>query len=534
MSKEKIGLKWLWETIPAGIKIGLLLSGVLASFEGVINGLVFGYLVKVDYHDLTAILKFVSSALLAFIIVYVSSYCYLVLQQHAVKIMNIKLKRTFFETDLNKALADENSSSSEAVNKVASLSKQIEQQYFVPIFYMIQAILLGITSTFLVLKTNLVLGAIYLVLSFVSFLPSYSGKKALSQRTEDWSQKNTILLASVTDIFRGRFDIYYYGAKKKFLKKFSNDLANEERAYFKLNQLQFLIQTFAGLVAVVTLLLPILIGLVFVNRGLFGITISTIVTLSLTADRVVGSVREVAYYHAEISGTESIRAIEKTSNSMKDLISADHRSGDLKLIDVSVKRKGKEIFGHINLSVARGDKIVLTGPSGIGKSTLLQAMIGQLPLSKGQVLFAGERLKPGDFAYISQKVWTFQGSIRENLSLGQKYEDNEMLEVLDKVGLKKELGQNILDVSVAEDGANLSGGQAQRLAIARGLLRHKQLFLFDEATSSLDQENADLIHELIYQLPATVVEVAHYYSTSLIRKYDVKVYELTKEGLRLK
>jgi ATP-binding cassette, subfamily B, bacterial len=161
-------------------------------------------------------------------------------------------------------------------------------------------------------------------------------------------------------------------------------------------------------------------------------------------------------------------------------------------------------------------------------------MIGQLPLSEGQVLFAGERLKPGDFAYISQKVWTFQGSIRENLSLGQKYEDNEMLEVLDKVGLKKELGQNILDVSVAEDGANLSGGQAQRLAMARGLLRHKQLFLFDEATSSLDQENADLIHELIYQLPATVVEVAHYYSASLIRKYDVTVYELTKEGLRLK
>lgn len=57
MSKEKIGLKWLWETIPARTKIGLFLSGLLASFEGVINGLVFGYLVKVDYHDLTAIFK---------------------------------------------------------------------------------------------------------------------------------------------------------------------------------------------------------------------------------------------------------------------------------------------------------------------------------------------------------------------------------------------------------------------------------------------------------------------------------------------
>jgi ATP-binding cassette, subfamily B, bacterial len=96
VSKEKIGLKWLWETIPARTKIGLFLSGLLASLEGVINGLVFGYLVKVDYHDLTAILKFVGSSLMAFVVVYFSSYCYLVLQQHAVKLMNIKLKRTFF------------------------------------------------------------------------------------------------------------------------------------------------------------------------------------------------------------------------------------------------------------------------------------------------------------------------------------------------------------------------------------------------------------------------------------------------------
>nr|WP_253270236.1 ATP-binding cassette domain-containing protein [Lactobacillus helveticus] len=119
----------------------------------------------------------------------------------------------------------------------------------------------------------------------------------------------------------------------------------------------------------------------------------------------------------------------------------------------------------------------------------------------------------------------------ENLSLYQHFSKEKLVKVLKEVHLWEELGSQPLNFEVESNGTNLSGGQAQRLAIARGLLRKKNLFLLDEITSSLDKENAEKIRTLIYQLPIMMIEVAHNIDFNLVKKYKIKIYTLTKDGI---
>ena len=106
-----------------------------------------------------------------------------------------------------------------------------------------------------------------------------------------------------------------------------------------------------------------------------------------------------------------------------------------------------------------------------------------------------------------------------------------MEEVLKKVHLWDELGDKPLQFKIESEGSNLSGGQAQRLTIARGLLRHKRLFVLDEITSSLDKENSHAIRKLIYTLPIMTVEVAHNIDAELVKQYGIEIRKLTKNGL---
>lgn len=198
--------------------------------------------------------------------------------------------------------------------------------------------------------------------------------------------------------------------------------------------------------------------------------------------------------------------------------------------NVSFKRDNKWIFKNVNLQLENTDKIIVTGDSGVGKSTLLNLISGQLKPTSGQIRFGKRPIVLSDSIFISQKSWLFEGTVAENLALYQDFSEADMVKVLKEVRLWKELGDSPLNFKIDSNGTNLSGGQAQRMAIARGLLRHKELFLLDEITSSLDKENAKQIRTLIYELPIMVIEVAHNIDDTLVDKFGLKIYTLTKNG----
>ncbi len=530
--KEKevqINLKWVLSVLPVNLIVIIIILAVTSSFEGVINGYVLGQMTNISFHNFANVGTFLLLVFTAYLITYVSAYLFLLTTQKAIQYLNEKLKYTFFTSDFYKQ-KDLNVSSSDVINKVTSISNQIQKQYFQPLFNLIQCLMTIISTTIVVLKTNLLLGLIYIILSLLSMVPNQIGKKRMNQKMDSWSECNSSLITVMKDIFQGKNEIRKFDVKNLFFRKFISTLSEEEERYFQLNRVQLSVQFCAWMCSISADVIPMGVGLLMVAYHLDGVEIGTIVTLSLTADHVLGGIREFSSYQTQITSTKNIRNIKIIQDDTDKAVKTTSQN-QLSVNGISFARDKKLIFKHVNLQMKDRDKVIITGDSGVGKSTLLNIISGQLTPISGQVKFGQGSIALSDSVLISQKPWLFKGTIAENLSLYQSFSEKRLIKVLKEVHLWKELGAQPLNFEVESNGTNLSGGQAQRLVIARGLLRKKNLFLLDEITSSLDKENSTKIRTLIYQLPVMMIEVAHNIDFNLVKKYKIKIYTLTKDGI---
>jgi len=182
---------------------------------------------------------------------------------------------------------------------------------------------------------------------------------------------------------------------------------------------------------------------------------------------------------------------------------------------------------EIGFSAARGDTVAFVGPSGAGKSTLVKLLVGLYAPKAGQILYNGIPSNCVDLdllrekiGFVTQDTQLFSGSIRENLLfVNPNATDAECMEVLQQAAAHSLLSRadRGLDTLIGEGGVKVSGGEKQRLSIARALLRHPQLLVFDEATSSLDslteEEISRTIREVATNQEAITILIAHRLST---------------------
>jgi ATP-binding cassette subfamily B protein len=198
-----------------------------------------------------------------------------------------------------------------------------------------------------------------------------------------------------------------------------------------------------------------------------------------------------------------------------DQVTFQHQSASILALD------------KVNFTAARGDTIAFVGPSGAGKSTLVKLLVGLYQPKSGSVLYNGIpssrvnldvlREKIG---FVTQDTQLFAGTIRENLLfVNPAATDQECMEVLDKAAAHSLLkrADRGLNTLIGEGGVKVSGGEKQRLSIARALLRRPQLLVFDEATSSLDslteEEISRTIREVADNQEAITILIAHRLST---------------------
>ena len=197
--------------------------------------------------------------------------------------------------------------------------------------------------------------------------------------------------------------------------------------------------------------------------------------------------------------------------------------------------KPSPAISDITLSIPSGASVAFVGPSGAGKTTIIDVLLGVLNPDEGRVLISGlpplsAVVKwPGAVSYVPQDVAISAGTIRENVALGYPPEaatDELVMSALKVAHLDKFVAglPNGVDTQVGERGAKISGGQRQRLGIARAMFTRPHLLVLDEATSSLDGETEASISDAIHALrgSTTVVMIAHRLST--VRNADIVVY----------
>ena len=192
-------------------------------------------------------------------------------------------------------------------------------------------------------------------------------------------------------------------------------------------------------------------------------------------------------------------------------------------------------ISEITLAIPSGSSVAFVGPSGAGKTTIIDVLLGVLNPDEGDVLISGlppllaVAKWPGAVSYVPQDVVNAAGTIRENVALGYPPEaatDELIMSALKVAHLDKFVADlpDGVDTQVGERGAKISGGQRQRLGIARAMFTRPHLLVLDEATSSLDAETEASISEAIHDLrgSTTVVMIAHRLST--VRNADIVVY----------
>ncbi len=204
-----------------------------------------------------------------------------------------------------------------------------------------------------------------------------------------------------------------------------------------------------------------------------------------------------------------------------------HQTANFKAID------------DISFDAQRGETVAFVGPSGAGKSTLVKLLVGLYQAQEGQILVNGVDTNQIDMtdlrnqiSFVTQDTQLFAGTIRENLAfVAPNATEADMLTALTKASCSNILdkGGNGLATLIGEGGLKLSGGEKQRLSIARALLRHPHLLIFDEATSSLDSLTEESITDTIRQLSAEreqiTIMIAHRLSTII---HATRIYVLEK------
>ena len=431
------------------------------------------------------------------------------------------LKSAIFHQFLNSYAIAEQDLLSDLENDV----KQLETSYIEPTVIIISSIGFTSVSVSYALWTNFYLGLIFILFYSLPVLCSSIGAKRLDSLSEARSKINQSYLTTLTSFISGSQQIRHYHGQTFFFNRFSDQLQHNLDAEINYEKQRTVNSLLINSIDAFCSVAPIVIGGFMTYYG--HLSAASFVAIYLVSHNIGYQFQELAYFNNTRKSTTYL-----CKKYQKLLSQAKHNFTKpipdvypIQVENLSLEIEQQVILAPLSLSIKQGEKIAIIGESGTGKTTLLNIIHGDQNPTSGHISFARQILSREEItsisSYILQSSHYFDElSLTDNITLGSVIDQTRLDKILRQTGL-----EDLKHRTLSND--SLSGGEKQRIEIARALYHNSQLILADEIKANLDLENSRKISDLLFSMPQTVIEVIHHYTEEDLKRYD-QVIRLTK------
>lgn len=380
---------------------------------------------------------------------------------------------------------------------------------------------------------------IFGILGFV--IPNALSKKLIIEKN-NYSHNLEEITSVTKDLFSGFEVIKGFNIGSKINTIFKNSSNTVESTKKKCSILESIIKGFSLSFSVTVYLGVLILGGYLMYKG--EISVGTAIIIIQLSTHIVGPVKTSISLINQIKSVSLIadKIDEILYDSCEDIEEVSlpkfENSIEIKNLDFSYTNDRKAL-NNINLTFEKNKKYAIVGESGCGKSTLIKLLMRYYKDYNGDILidnkdihkiFSNDLYK--NMSMIQQNVFMFDDSIKENIKLFANYSDEEVLSICDRSGLSNLISRlpDGINSLVGENGNKLSGGEKQRIAIARSLINNTKILILDESTSALDNETAyNLESSLLSINDLTLIVVTHKLIKNILLNYDEII--VMKDGM---
>ncbi|MCH5271405.1 MAG: ABC transporter ATP-binding protein [Lachnospiraceae bacterium] len=408
----------------------------------------------------------------------------------------------------------------------------IETNYLEKQYTLVFNIVWATGAIILMLVYNPVLTLIALGLFILPIAASMMAGTHLEKTEKTVSEKNAGFVATLKDILSGFSVIKSFKAEDAAVNLLEQNSVVVEAAKCRKRKINTVLSAIGGMAGVTAQLGTFLIGAVLALSG-WGITPGVLMVFMELTAAVINPIREMPELLANRKAASALidKMVQALESNIRDEGTdiPNHLGSGISIHDLSFGYEpGNEILHNIDVDFEAGKSYAIVGSSGSGKSTLLSLLMAARHDYAGTICFDDTELREISskslyelISMIEQNVFVFDASIRDNITMFRDFGTADVDNAIALSGLSKLIAQHGEDYHCGENGKDLSGGEKQRISIARSLLQKSSVLLADEVTAALDAQTAYQVTSDLLRLDGiTRIIVTHALVESLLRQYD--------------
>lgn len=416
---------------------------------------------------------------------------------------------------------------------LTSDAAEVENQYVEQQFYLYAYAALFVEALVMMLLYSPLLTAIAFVFTLLPLLVSLKTGGRLAEKDRIISDRRELFVGSLKDWLAGFPVIKSFRAEKEAIESFQKENRLLEDMRQDRKRLYWTIEALSSWGTTFAVLGMYFMGTLLSGKAAFGITAGTVIAFVNLMDYINYPLTVLPQFWS--SRKSAIKLIDKLAALLQENVRSE--GGErltgleegIRVENLSYAyEEDKPVLQSVSQNFEAGKSYAIVGASGSGKSTLLSLLMGSSDAYEGSIFFDGKELKQmqSDSLYelmtmVQQSVFIFNDTIRNNITMFREFPDTQVESVIRQSGLAALIADKGEDYVCGENGNGLSGGEKQRISIARALLRGAPVMLVDEATAALDAATAYEVTSAILDIEAfTRIVVTHRLEEGLLKRYD--------------